>query len=60
MVEAFLVLLHFLTYDNSDMRPGEEIDIPAIVNQLTDPEIVSESMLGNVIFTAGTVSRLSL
>ena len=59
-MEVFLVLLYFLTFDNSKMRPEEEINIPSIVNQLTDPEVVSRNIIANLVITAGTVSRLSL
>ena len=39
--QSFFLLLHFLTWDPKRMRPEEEINIPQIVNTLTDPEQVS-------------------
>ena len=56
VMEVFLVALYFLTYDNADMRPEEEINFPSIVNQLTDPEIVTRNIIANLVITAGTVS----
>ena len=59
-MEAFLVLLYFLTFDNKDIRPEEEINWPAIVNQLTDPEVVTRNIVANFVITGGTVSNHSL
>ena len=60
VMEVFLVGLYFVTFDNADMRPEEEINIPAIVNQLTDPEIVTRNIVANFVITAGTVRNILL
>ena len=57
VMEVFLVVLYFLTYDNADMRPEEEINFPSIIEQLTDPEIVTRNIIANLVITAGTVGR---
>ena len=56
-MEVFLVGLYFLTFDNADIRPEEEINFPSVINQLTDPEIVTRNIVANFVITAGTVSR---
>merc|ERR1719323_1361179 len=59
-MEVFLVVLYFLTYDNADMRPEEEINFPSIVEQLTDPEIVTRNIIANLVITAGTTVAVTV
>ena len=58
--QSFFLLLHFLTWDPKRIRPEEEINIPQVVNTLTDPEQVSRNIVANLVMTAGTVSEHSI
>ena len=54
---TFKWVLSFLTFDRSETRPEEEINIPALIDSFTNPEIVGGNIVTQVAYILGRVSK---
>ena len=54
---TFKWVLSFLAFDRSETRPEEEINIPALIDSFTNPEIVGGNIVTQVAFILGRVSK---
>ena len=56
---TFKWVLSFLAFDRTTTRPEEEINIPALIDSFSNPEIVGGNIVTQVAFILGRVSKLS-